>query len=82
MTPEITPEQLDALGDGPQTEIVDPVSGRTFVVIEKTFYAINHLDRTCDAIQQGIDAANAGQTQPVNEAFDEIRSELGFQKHG
>lgn len=60
MTPEFTREQSNALGDEYQMEMVDPVTGRTFVVIVKSFYAINHRDRNLSAILRGLDDMQAG----------------------
>jgi hypothetical protein len=60
MIPEFTREQSNALSDGPQIEMIDPVSGRTFVVIEKTFYTINHHEQNVASIQRGVDEIEAG----------------------
>ena len=60
MTPEFTQEQSDALNAGPKIEMVDPVSSRTFVVIEKSFYVINHHERNVASIQRGVDEMEAG----------------------
>ena len=68
MTPEFTREQSDALGTEPQMEMVDPISGRTFVVIEKSFYAINHRERNVAAIQRGIEDMEAGRTMTIDES--------------
>jgi len=68
MTPEFTREQSDALGSEPQMEMLDPITGRTFIVIEKSFYAINHGDRNVAAIQRGLDDMEAGRGMAIEES--------------
>ncbi len=81
MTPEFTREQSDALSSESQIEMVDPITGRTFVVIEKTFYAINHLDRNLAAIQRGLDDMRAGRGMSLEESRQNNLNRL-TQKHG
>ncbi len=79
MTPEFTPEQSNALSGEPQIEMVDPVTGRTFVVIEKTFYAINHHDQNVAAIQRGVDDMEAGRGMSLEESRQKNMARLTSQ---
>jgi len=68
LTPELAPEQSNALRSEPQIEMVDPITGRTFVVIEKTYYVINHHERNVAAIQRGADDMEAGRSMTIEES--------------
>ena len=60
MNAKLTPEQLAALQGEPTMEMVDPNSGRVFVLIDKALFDVQQDARNITAVQQGIDDMQAG----------------------
>lgn len=80
MTANLSPElsaALKASGHN-ELEVIDPQTQQTYVLCDAAVHeeAKRVLDR--EAIGEGIAAMERGDTQPVDEAFDDIRNELGF----
>lgn len=82
MTIHLTPQIAAALqaSENHQLELVDPQTNKVFVICDLEMHrkvkAI--LDR--DAIANGIAQMEAGEGQPLDEAFEELRQELKFPK--
>ncbi len=84
MIMKITQELADALhtsGDS-ELEVVDPQTQRRYVLIDSETHrrAMDALRREQDheAIAEGLAQMEAGQGQPLDEAFADLRSRLGF----
>jgi predicted transcriptional regulator len=65
---QLTPEQSAALHGEPQTELVDPTSGKVFVLIEKSLYDVRINAANVASIQRGIEDMKAGRGMPLEEA--------------
>jgi len=80
MTPQLSKELSDALlaSDAEELEVVDPQTQRLYVICDPGMHqqARRVLDR--EAILAGIQQMENGETQPVDEAFEEMRIRLGF----
>jgi len=84
MIMKITQEPADALntsGDS-QLEVVDPQTQRRYVLIDsethrRTMEALRR-EQDREAIAEGLAQMDAGQGQPLDEAFADLRSQLGF----
>lgn len=81
---EISQELSDALhtsGDS-ELEVVDPQTQRRYVLIDSETHrrAMDALRREQDreAIAEGLAQMEAGHGQPLDEAFADLRSRLGF----
>ncbi|MBA4031762.1 MAG: hypothetical protein C0478_12855 [Planctomyces sp.] len=84
MIAKLTEELAAALhssGEG-ELEVVDPDTQRMYVVVDASLHrqAMDALRRQQDrdAIAQGIAEMKAGKGIPLNEAFDDIRADLGL----
>ena len=84
MIMKITQELADALntsGDS-ELEVVDPQTQRRYVLIDSETHrrAMEALRREQDreAIAEGLAQMDAGQGQPLDEAFADLRSQFGF----
>ncbi len=81
MTPRLSKELLDALraSGAEELEVVDPTTQRLYVICDAEIHqqAKRVLDR--EAIRIGIQQMESGEGQPLDEAFEEMRSKLGFE---
>ena len=72
---------LHATGDR-ELEVVDPETQQTYVIVDSETHrrAMEALRRQQDrdAIAEGIAQMEAGQGQPLDKAFSDMRSRLGF----
>lgn len=72
---------LHAMGDG-ELEVIDPETQRVYVLVDCETHrrAMEALRRQQDrdAIAEGLAEMVAGQGKPVDEAFSDLRSRLGF----
>ncbi len=73
---QLTPEQSAALHGEPQTEMVDPSSGKVFVLIEKSLYDVQINSANIASIQRGIEDMKAGRGLPAAEARKETVDRL------
>jgi|GEM_PF-645817 hypothetical protein len=85
MTAKLSKELADALlatGES-ELELVDPDTQQTYFLVEGEMHrrATEALRRQQDqhAIAQGLAQMEAGQGKPLDQAFSELRSRLGFQ---
>ncbi|MFT7641848.1 MAG: hypothetical protein ACI9G1_003599 [Pirellulaceae bacterium] len=72
-------ELVEALhASGNLLEVVDPETNQVFVICDPGVHsrAKAILDR--EAIQRGIEQMERGEGRPLNDAFDEMQSRLGF----
>ena len=80
LSKELT-EALHATGES-ELEVVDPDTKRTYMIVDSEIHrrAMEALRRQLDrdAIAQGIAAMEAGQGKPLDKAFVELRTRLGF----
>lgn len=80
LTKELT-DALHATGAG-ELKVVDPETQRTYFVVDADTHrqAMEALRRQQDreAIAQGIAEMEAGQGKPLDQAFAEMRTRLGF----
>jgi hypothetical protein len=80
MTPQLSKELSDALqaSEAEELEVMDPQTQRLYVICDPGMHqqAKRVLDR--EAIRAGIQQMENGETQPVDEAFEEMRVRLGF----
>ena len=80
MTAKLSQELSDALqasGDH-CLELVDPQTQRVYVLCDRETH--QRVKRVLDSqtIADGIRQMESGETQPLNEAFEQMRTELGF----
>ncbi len=72
---------LNATGEG-ELEVVDPLTQRTCFLVDGEIHrrAMDALRRQeeHDAIAEGIRQMEVGEGEPLDEAFADIRSRLGF----
>ncbi|HQX51621.1 MAG TPA: hypothetical protein PLY87_19135 [Planctomycetaceae bacterium] len=75
-------QALKACNGEPLTVEV-PGSDRRFVLVEQSTYdaamAALELQRNVELIREGIADVEAGRVQPLEEAMEQIRVEMGFQ---
>lgn len=80
MIAKLSKELSDALqaNGTEELEVVDPQTQRVYVICDVAVHqqAKRVLDR--DAIREGIVQMESGMTQPIDEAFEEMRIRLGF----
>ena len=84
MTAKLTKELATAVqaagNDG--LEVVDPETNRVYLIVDEETHrrAMDALraQRDHDAIAEGIAQMEAGQGKPVEQAFDDLRTRLGF----
>ncbi|MGE0609421.1 MAG: hypothetical protein AB7O62_20180 [Pirellulales bacterium] len=84
MTAKLTKELAAALlatGES-ELEIIDPETQRTYFLVDGETHrrAMDALRRQHDrdAIAEGLQQMEAGQGQPLDKAFSDLRSRLGF----
>ena len=69
--------------DGEPLTVELPGSDRRFVLVEQSTYddamAALELKRNVELIREGIADVKAGRVQPLDEAMEQIRCEMGFQ---
>ena len=74
-------DALHAAGHG-ELEVVDPSTNRTYTIVDSEIHRRAMEALRCqqdrDAIRQGLAEMEAGLGRPVDEAFAEMRSRLGF----
>lgn len=74
---------LHATGNN-ELEVVDPETQRTYVLVDSEIHrqAMNALNRQQDrdAIAEGLMQMELGQGKPLDQAFSDMRSRLGFPK--
>lgn len=72
---------LHANGDG-ELEVVDPETERTYILVDRDTHcrAMEALRRQQShaAIAAGLAQMEAGAGQPIDQAFSDMRSRLGF----
>ena len=68
---KLTPEQTAALHGESSMEMLDPSSGKVFVLIEKFLYDVRLNSANVAAIQRGIDDMKAGRGMPLDQAREE-----------
>ena len=82
MTPQLSKELSDALqaSGAEELEVVDPNTQRLYVICDAGIHqqAKRVLDR--EAIRVGIQQMENGEGQPLDEAFEKMRTKLGFQR--
>lgn len=83
MTPkELSPDITDALHavGNDELSVVDPTTGQVYVVVKRETLdearEALRIHRNVAAIQQGIDASDAGQIQPAREALGALGERL------
>lgn len=86
MTAKLTKElaaALHATGDR-ELEVVDPDTSRVYFIVDSEMHrqAMDALRRQQDraAIAHGISEMESGLGTPLNEAFDDIRANLGLRQ--
>ncbi len=86
MTAKLTKElaaALHATGDR-ELKVVDPDTSRVYFIVESETHrqAMDalHRQQDRDAIAQGIAEMEAGLGTPLDEAFDDIRANLGLRQ--
>lgn len=85
MTPNLPKELSDALhssSDSKSLEIVDPSDNRIYFIVDdethkKAMQALREQE-DLEAIQEGIDQANRGETMPIEEFDARMRSKHDF----
>lgn len=75
---QLTKELADAVGDADQLEVVDPTTGRVYVIMERSAYELEQGRSVREAIQEGYDSIATGEGVPLEEADAQMRRELGF----
>jgi hypothetical protein len=78
---QLTPEQSAALHGERQTEMVDPLSGKVFILIEKSLYDVRINSANIASIQRGIEDMKADRGSPAGEARQETLNRL-TEKYG
>ena len=81
MATKLSKELSDALqaSGAEELEVVDPTTQRLYVICDAEIHqqAKQVLDR--ESIRVGIQQMENGEGQPLDEAFEEMRTDLGFQ---
>jgi hypothetical protein len=73
MTPKITPEQREALNQGPgPVPVQDDVTGRTYFLVDSSYSS----DSEFAALQRGIADADAGRTSSIAEVRTRLEALL------
>ncbi len=84
MTPKLSQELASVLrANSPDgLEVVDPVTNRVYVIVDCDIYrqAVEALRHQNDrnAIAEGLAQMEAGDGEPVEQAFEEMRERLKF----
>ena len=84
MTPKLNKELSDALhaSENGEVQAIDPATNKVYVVVDGEVHrkAMDALRRQKDhaAIAEGIAQMEAGEGQPLDEAFEDVRKNLGF----
>ena len=65
---KLSKELSNALSGRDQIEAIDPVTGRLFILTEKSLYELSHKQHVKAAIQRGIDDMEAGRTMTIDES--------------
>jgi predicted transcriptional regulator len=68
MIPKLNKELIQAVDGHDQIEAVNPETGRTYVLIERSVFELHQRRIVRDAIQQGLDDVKAGRTMTVEES--------------
>lgn len=68
MTAKLNKELSDAINGHDQIEAIDPVSGRRFVLVEKSVFELTHQQQSNAAIQRGIEDMEAGRTMTIEQS--------------
>lgn len=78
MNPQLNKELSKAVSNRDQLDVVDPATGRRFVIMERSAFDLAQSAVTLQAIQDGYDSIAVGEGLPVAEAEAQLRGELGF----
>ncbi len=84
MTEKLTKELASALhaAGNDRLEVVDPETNRVYLIVDEETHrrAMQALraQQDCEAVAEGVSQMNAGEGKPVEQAFEEIRTRLGF----
>jgi len=84
MITKLTKELSEALQASGQhaLEVIDPQTNRTYLIVDSEMHrrAMEALRQQEDlaAIAEGISQMEAGQGRPLDEAFTQMRAQLGF----
>lgn len=81
MNPKLTPEQAAALQGEASIELVDPNSGKVFVLIEKSLFGTRTDARNVAGIGRGLEDLKEGRGLPLAEARKRTLEQLK-QQHG
>ncbi|MDP7014618.1 MAG: hypothetical protein QGG36_02335 [Pirellulaceae bacterium] len=83
MNPKLSPELSAALHQAPtdSLEVVDPDTNRVYLLCDPALQQRAKELLDTQAIAEGYADVQAGRTQPVDEAFADIRRNLGFSSH-
>ena len=81
MSAKLTPEQAAALQGESSMEMVDPNSGKVFVLIEKSLFDTRSNTRNVAGISRGVEDMQEGRGLPIEEARTQSLDRLK-QKHG
>lgn len=81
MSAKLTPEQAAALQGESSMEMVDPNSGKVFVLIEKSLFDTRSNARNVAGISRGVEDMQEGRGQPIEEARTQSLDRLK-QQHG
>lgn len=68
MVPKLNKELIQAVDGHDQIEVVNPETGRTYVVIERSVFELHQRQNVQIGIQQGLDDIQAGRTMTVDES--------------
>ncbi len=82
MTPKLSQELADALqASGEHSLVVTDAQNRIYYLMDEELHqramqAMQQQNR--DAIAEGLSDMESGRTQPLDEAFSQMRTRLGF----
>jgi predicted transcriptional regulator len=68
MTAKLSKELSNALSGHDQIEVIDPATGRLFILTEKSLYELSHQQQVHAAIQRGIEDVESGRTITIDES--------------
>ena len=80
MTPDLSKEVTDALhaSDREETQARDPATQKIYVVREIELDRLERAQQTTEAIQRGYDQIARGESQDLDDAFNDVERELGL----
>ena len=87
MTEKLTKELATALhaAGNDRLEVIDPETNRIYLIVDEETHrrAMRALraQQDCEAVAEGVAQMEAGEGKPAEQAFEEMRTRLGFPHH-